>query len=81
MNCLLPKPIESLRGMNVDAMAVAKKHMLALADDRSVYAWGHVDAAESGALGLGPSVSGTRIPVRTPRRRIPALRVHVASCE
>jgi E3 ubiquitin-protein ligase HERC2 len=57
MNCLLPKPIESLRGVKVDAVAASQLHILALADDGSVFAWGCGSAALSGALGLGPSVS------------------------
>jgi alpha-tubulin suppressor-like RCC1 family protein len=74
INCPLPKPIESLRGVNVDAVAAGEGHTLALADDGSVYARGCQDAAASGALGLGPSVSGARQSVLTPQR-VPALRV------
>jgi alpha-tubulin suppressor-like RCC1 family protein len=70
--CLLPKPIESLRGIKVDAVAVASDHTLALADDGSVYAWGYENAAKTGALGLGPSVSDAGVQVPTPQR-IPAL--------
>jgi alpha-tubulin suppressor-like RCC1 family protein len=72
--CLVPKPIEALRGVKVDAVAGGINHTLALADDGSVYSWGGSYAARIGALGLGPSVSGAKVPVRTPRR-IPALRV------
>jgi alpha-tubulin suppressor-like RCC1 family protein len=36
----LPKPIESLRGIKVDAVAGSNQHTLAVADDGSVYAWG-----------------------------------------
>jgi alpha-tubulin suppressor-like RCC1 family protein len=73
-SCLLPKPIKSLRGIKLDAVAVGSFHTLALADDGSVYAWGGEDAANVGALGLGPAVSDADVPVPTPQR-IPALRV------
>jgi alpha-tubulin suppressor-like RCC1 family protein len=72
--CPLARPIESLGGIKVDAVAAGKNHTLALADDESVYAWGCGQAATSGALGLGPSVSDARELVPTPQR-IPALRV------
>jgi alpha-tubulin suppressor-like RCC1 family protein len=72
-----PKPIESLRGVKVDAVAAGYDHTLAVADDGSVNAWGNEQAASSGALGLEPSVSGPRNGVRTPQR-IMALRV---ACE
>jgi E3 ubiquitin-protein ligase HERC2 len=66
--CLVPKPIEALRGVKVDAVAACDLSTLALADDGSRYAWG------SGfVLGLGPLVSDTGTSVREPRR-IPALR-------
>jgi alpha-tubulin suppressor-like RCC1 family protein len=55
-------------------VAASGFHSLALTDDGSMYAWGGEDAAKSGALGLGPSVSGAGEPVRMPQR-IPALRV------
>jgi alpha-tubulin suppressor-like RCC1 family protein len=66
---------EVVRGVKVDAVAAGYHHTLALADDKNVYAWGSAAAPESGALGLGPSVSddaGRTVP--TPQR-IPALRV------
>jgi hypothetical protein len=56
MNCPLPKPIESLRGIKMDAVAANSHHTLALADDGSVYAWGDWNAAEWGSLSLGPVV-------------------------
>jgi alpha-tubulin suppressor-like RCC1 family protein len=46
MKCQLPKPIASLQGIKVDAVAVCDHHTLALADYGSVYAWGSRDAAE-----------------------------------
>jgi alpha-tubulin suppressor-like RCC1 family protein len=72
--CPLPKPIEALRGIKVDAVAACDNHTLAVADDGSVYAWGHELAAKSGALGLGPRVRGAGRTVLTPRL-IPDLRV------
>jgi alpha-tubulin suppressor-like RCC1 family protein len=71
---LLPEPIESLRGVKVDAVAAGHNHTLALADDGSVYAWGNYRAAQVGSLGLGSLVSGAPSTVHTPQR-IPALRV------
>jgi hypothetical protein len=64
--CPLPKPIESLRGVKVEAVVAGFAHTLALADDGSAYVWGR-----SSFLGLGPSVKES---VYTPRR-IPALLV------
>jgi alpha-tubulin suppressor-like RCC1 family protein len=72
INCPLPKPIDSLRGVKVDAVAAGCRHTLARADDGSVYAWGDSVAAELGALGLGRLARGETVP--TPRR-VPALRV------
>jgi alpha-tubulin suppressor-like RCC1 family protein len=68
MHCPLPKPIESLRGVKVDAVAASLFYTLALADDGSVHAWGCELAAGDGALGLGPSVSEARMPMHTPPR-------------
>jgi alpha-tubulin suppressor-like RCC1 family protein len=73
-HCLLPKPVESLRGVKVDAVAACQQHTLALADDGSVYAWGGGPVLASGALGLGPLVRDRRVRVPTPQR-IPGLRV------
>jgi alpha-tubulin suppressor-like RCC1 family protein len=67
-NCLLPKPIAALRGMQVDAVAASDKHVLALAVDRSVYAWGNKEAAAKGALGLGAAVRVAGEAVPTPQR-------------
>jgi alpha-tubulin suppressor-like RCC1 family protein len=74
MDCRLPKPIESLRGIKVDAVVASYDSTLALADDGSVYAWGRQSAAEWGVLGLGPSVNDAEEAVPTPQR-IPGLRL------
>jgi alpha-tubulin suppressor-like RCC1 family protein len=73
-HCPLPKPIESLQGIKVDAVMARGNHTLALADDGSVYVWGDKDTTTSGTLGLGPSVADAGREVGTPQR-IPALRV------
>jgi E3 ubiquitin-protein ligase HERC2 len=69
-DCPLPKPIASLRGVKVDAVAANTYHTLALADDGSVDVWGRGAAARAGALDLGPSVTDA---VPTPQH-IPGLR-------
>jgi alpha-tubulin suppressor-like RCC1 family protein len=38
-HCPLPKPMESLRGIKVDAVIASHHHTLALANDGSVYVW------------------------------------------
>jgi alpha-tubulin suppressor-like RCC1 family protein len=74
-DCFLPKPIESLRGVKVDAVGPSVYlHMHVVSDDGSVYTWGADMAAENGALGLGTSVMNAGVCVPTPQR-IPALRV------
>jgi alpha-tubulin suppressor-like RCC1 family protein len=73
-HCCLPKPIESFRGVKVDAVIAPDQYTLALANVGSVYAWGNKDAAAKGALGLGPAVSDAGVRVPTPQR-IPELRV------
>jgi alpha-tubulin suppressor-like RCC1 family protein len=75
MHCL-PKPIESVQGAKVDAVVAGKNHMLARADDGSVYAWGDVYGDMAGALGLGRRESGPEWEegARTPQR-VPAVRV------
>jgi alpha-tubulin suppressor-like RCC1 family protein len=69
-DCPLPKPIESLRGVKVDAVAAGIHHTLALAEDGSVYAWGGETLAGTGALGLGPGVRDAGRDVRTPQRML-----------
>jgi alpha-tubulin suppressor-like RCC1 family protein len=73
-HCPLPKPIASLRGVKVDAVAAGRYHVLALADSGRVYAWGNRYGAETGALGLGSLVRNAGRAVSTPQR-ILALRV------
>jgi alpha-tubulin suppressor-like RCC1 family protein len=73
----LPKPIESLHGIRVDAVVAAEEHTLAWADDGSVYAWGSAHAVWFGQLGLSASTSDSYPASPTPQR-ISAL--HVA-CE
>jgi alpha-tubulin suppressor-like RCC1 family protein len=72
-DCRLPKPIESLRGVKVDAVAAGGAGV-ALAEDGSVYSWGGALIADAGALGLGPSGRTAIRLVPTPQR-IPGLRV------
>jgi alpha-tubulin suppressor-like RCC1 family protein len=48
----LPKPMEALQGIKVDAVAASPEHTLALADDGSGYAWGHGGSVRAGALGV-----------------------------
>jgi E3 ubiquitin-protein ligase HERC2 len=71
-DCPLPKKIQSLSDIKMDAVVASRYHTLARADDGSVYAWGTSYAAGMGALGLGFSESAGSVP--TPRR-VPALRV------
>jgi alpha-tubulin suppressor-like RCC1 family protein len=72
--CPIPKPIESLQGIRVDAVAAGRIHTLAWADDGSVYAWGNQESVFFGSLGLGASASDAYTAVRTPQR-ISALHV------
>jgi alpha-tubulin suppressor-like RCC1 family protein len=77
MDCPLPRPMESSRGIKVDAVAAGADHTFALADDGSVHTWGNRRAARSGALGLGVAVRDAAAEgddVRSPQR-IPGLRV------
>jgi alpha-tubulin suppressor-like RCC1 family protein len=64
----LPMPVESLRGVKLDAVAAGFYHRLARADDGSVYTWGSAHASKMGMLGLGPSMKDATEAVRTPRR-------------
>jgi hypothetical protein len=73
-NRLMPKPIESLPGVEVDAVTAGCYHTLALAGDGSVYVWGKTYAEQSDALDTGPSVQAARRLVHKPRR-VPALRL------
>jgi alpha-tubulin suppressor-like RCC1 family protein len=73
-NCILPKPIDSLRGIKVDLVIASFDHTLAPADEGSMYAWGTGHAAQTGMLGLHTSVSDAGWTVCTPQR-VPELRV------
>jgi alpha-tubulin suppressor-like RCC1 family protein len=42
----VPKPIEALRGVKVNAVAASFDHTLALADNGSLYTWGRGGAAK-----------------------------------
>jgi alpha-tubulin suppressor-like RCC1 family protein len=72
MDCPLPKPIESLRGIKVDAVVAGNNHTLALAEDGSVYAWGDRSATRSGVLCLDSLVgdAGASTPVRIRELRV-----------
>jgi E3 ubiquitin-protein ligase HERC2 len=76
VDCPLPRLIESLRGITVDAVATGAHQTLALADNGGVYAWGHKDAASSGALGLGFAVMNVGVRAPTPQR-VPDLHVGI----
>jgi alpha-tubulin suppressor-like RCC1 family protein len=68
VDCRVLKPIASLQGVRVDAVAAGCNHALALTDDGSVYACGVAHTAESGALGLGPlmGAAGRGVPTLQP---------------
>jgi alpha-tubulin suppressor-like RCC1 family protein len=68
MNCPLPKPVESLRGVKMLAVHAGAYCTLALAEDWRVYAWGNEGSAIRGALGRGPAVRDAGMPVLTPQR-------------
>jgi alpha-tubulin suppressor-like RCC1 family protein len=74
-DCLLPKPISSLRGVKVDVVATCDCQTVAVADDGSMYAWGNTDTSMLGALGLGSSGSVGAPRAGLTAQRIPALRV------
>jgi alpha-tubulin suppressor-like RCC1 family protein len=63
--CPLPKPIESLRGVKVNAVAACHGRTMALADDGSVYASG---VARRIAIFLPLSMNDATPGVRTPQR-------------
>eukprot|EP00962_Isochrysis_galbana_P031323 scaffold10205_cov112-Isochrysis_galbana.AAC.1 len=71
MNCPLPKQLEALRGIKVDAIAAGDFHTLALADDGSVHAWGDKFSAQIGAL-CSPHAMEHEYEMRTPQR-VPML--------
>jgi alpha-tubulin suppressor-like RCC1 family protein len=73
-DCLAPRMIQLFQGIEVDVVAACHYHTLALAGEGSVYVWDNIEAAEAGALGLGPSVCDAGQLVPTPRR-ISALHV------
>jgi alpha-tubulin suppressor-like RCC1 family protein len=77
VDCALPKSVESLRGIKVDAAVTGEFHTLALAGNGSVYAWGAMSVGglgATGALGLDPSEAVAGPTVHMPQR-IPALSV------
>jgi alpha-tubulin suppressor-like RCC1 family protein len=76
-DCPAPKLIASLRGVKVDAATASDRHVLALADDGRVYAWGGDLAARVGSLGLGAAVSteGERSESVLSPQRVPGLRM------
>jgi alpha-tubulin suppressor-like RCC1 family protein len=68
-NCPLPKPIESLQGIMVDAVAAGCYHTLALGDNGGVYAWGTSTSGWfGGSLGLGATASAAGSVMHTPER-------------
>jgi alpha-tubulin suppressor-like RCC1 family protein len=73
--CRVPKPVELLRrrGVKVDAVVAGKTHVLVVADNGRVYAWGGFQAAQAGALGLGMP-SQEHVPMRTPQL-VPVVQV------
>jgi alpha-tubulin suppressor-like RCC1 family protein len=83
--CPMPKVIESLRNVKVDAVAAGERRRVALAEDWSVYAWGYVDWAGLGVLGLSKGemeprdrysvANGEPAQPLPPPRRVPELRV------
>jgi alpha-tubulin suppressor-like RCC1 family protein len=49
VDCPLPKPIESLRGVRMDAVAASSYHVLARAGDGSVYSFGNCHSTATGS--------------------------------
>jgi hypothetical protein len=77
--CPLPKPIDMFPrryGTKVHAVAAGDDHTLALAENGSVYAWGHDYGAHSGALGVGAVKGRATRRMRTPHR-VPGLRLRI----
>jgi alpha-tubulin suppressor-like RCC1 family protein len=68
MNCPLPKPMNSLWGVKVDAVIAGGYHTVALANNGRVYTWGAGCAAMYGALGRELSDDDEGEPVPRPRR-------------
>jgi alpha-tubulin suppressor-like RCC1 family protein len=68
------KPMESLQGVQVYAVAASDSQTLALADNGSVYAWGDNYEAGLALTCLSDAVSDAGEDVHTPQR-ISALRV------
>jgi alpha-tubulin suppressor-like RCC1 family protein len=70
-DCSVPRPIQSLRSVKVNAVVAGDGHTLALAADGFVYAWGGPHAERTGALGLGRAAKdakGESISRSVPRR-------------
>jgi alpha-tubulin suppressor-like RCC1 family protein len=71
MNCSLPKPIESLRGVKVDVVTGDAWNTLAQADDGSVYAWGGEEEGDSSSQDDEVELVRSQddeVELRTPRR-------------
>jgi alpha-tubulin suppressor-like RCC1 family protein len=73
-DCRLPKPIASLRGINVDAGVNSFSLTMARAEDGSVYAWATSMQQSAVCSAWDSSVSAAQDPVPIPQR-IPTLRV------
>jgi alpha-tubulin suppressor-like RCC1 family protein len=78
MPCPVPKPIAALWGVKVVAVAASESHVLALASDGDVYAWGDAEPAGAGVLGLGLSSMCAALGLVLTPQRVPALQM--AAC-